>query len=171
MENIMIDGNNVTLETLRHNVAEAVTRAYGAERAYAKALNTMFAFDWFEVEANDVRDEAKPVHAEKLALYKELKEAKHSNPSTIWARIRKYGKEEKYGKPDAKNGEGAEGEGAEGEGAGKRDRDPMTRNIDELLALYKFNARQEALNDKVKQAQMHITNALKALGVNLDLVK
>jgi hypothetical protein len=172
MENITttIDGNTVTLETLRHNVAEAVKRAYGAEREYAVALNTMFAsFDWFEVEANDVRDEAKPVHAEKLALYKELKGANHSNPSTVWARIRKYGKEEKYGKPETNGAEGAEG--AEGEGAGNTARDPMTRNIDELLALYKFNARQESLNDKVKNAQVHITNALKALGVNLDLVK
>ena len=46
----------------------------------------------------------------------------------------------------------------------------MTRNIEELVALYKFNARQESLNDKVKQAQVHIVQALKALGVNLDLL-
>ena len=169
MENITVNGNAVSLETLRKGVADAVVRAYGAERDYAIALNAMFSADWFTVEASDTSEAAKPVHAEKKALYTELKAAKHSNPSTVWARIRKYGKEERYGKPEAT--EGAEGsEGAEGEGAGNTPRDPMTRNIEELVALYKFNARQEGLNDKVKRAQIHIVEALKALGVNLDLL-
>jgi hypothetical protein len=35
MENIIVDGNTVSLSTLRKGVAEAVKRAYGAERAYA----------------------------------------------------------------------------------------------------------------------------------------
>jgi hypothetical protein len=170
MENITVNGNAVSLETLRKGVADAVVRAYGAERDYAIALNAMFSADWFTVEASDTSEAAKPVHAEKKALYTELKAAKHSNPSTVWARIRKYGKEERYGKPEAT--EGAEGEGAEGEGegAGNTPRDAMTRNIEELVALYKFNSRQESLNDKVKQAQVHIVQALKALGVNLDLL-
>ena len=170
MENITVNGSAVSLETLRKGVADAVVRAYGAERDYAIALNAMFNTDWFMVEASDTSEAAKPVHAEKKALYVELKAAKHSNPSTVWARIRKYGKEERYGKPEAT--EGAEGaEGAEGsEGAGNTPRDAMTRNIEELVALYKFNSRQESLNDKVKQAQVHIVQALKALGVNLDLL-
>ena len=57
MENqtlVVLDGNQVTVESLRIGVAEAVKRAYGAERAYAKGLNQIFAFDWFMVEANDV---------------------------------------------------------------------------------------------------------------------
>jgi hypothetical protein len=170
MENITVNGNAVSLETLRKGVADAVVRAYGAERDYAIALNAMFNTDWFMVEASDTSEAAKPVHAEKKALYTELKAAKHSNPSTVWARIRKYGKEERYGKPEATEGaEGSEGEG-EGEGAGNTPRDAMTRNIEELVALYKFNSRQESLNDKVKQAQVHIVQALKALGVNLDLL-
>ena len=158
MENIIVNGNTVSLETLRKGVADAVVRAYGAEREYAVALNALFTgFDWFDIEANDSSETAKPVHAEKKALYVELKGAKHSNPSTVWARIRKYGKEERHGKP--------------AEGAGNAPRDPITRNVEELIALYKFNAKQESLNDKVRQAQVHIASALGALGVDLSLIK
>ena len=172
MENVIVNGNVVALETLRKGVAEAVKRAYGAERDYAVAINAMFAgFDWFEVEANDTSETAKPVHAEKKALYVELKAAAHSNPSTVWARIRKYGREERHGKPSEgeTSAEGGEGEG-EG-GAGNSPRDPVTRNIEELIALYKFNARQESLPSKVSGAQKFIASALMALGVDLSMVK
>jgi hypothetical protein len=40
MENqilVVLDGNQESIESLRIGVAEAVKRAYGAERAYAKA--------------------------------------------------------------------------------------------------------------------------------------
>lgn len=170
MENIIIDGNTVSIETLRKGVAEAVKRAYGAERAYAKALNTMFAFDWFTFEASDSSDDAKLVKAEKTLLYTELKAADHTNPSTVWARIRKYGQEERHGKPEGASGEGEGGEG-EGEGAGNKPRDAVTRNIEELLDLYKFNKRQEGLPGKVVEAQKHIAQALIAMGVDLSLVK
>lgn len=171
MENITVNGSAVSLETLRKGVADAVVRAYGAERDYAIALNAMFNTDWFMVEASDTSETAKPVHAEKKALYVELKAAKHSNPSTVWARIRKYGKEERYGKEETEGteGEGTEGEG-EGTGAGSNDRAPMLRNVEELTLLYKFNARQEQLPEKVAQAQRHIIQALSALGVDINLL-
>lgn len=170
MENIIIDGNTVSIETLRKGVAEAVKRAYGAERAYAKALNAMFAFDWFTFEASDSSDDAKLVKAEKTLLYTELKAADHTNPSTVWARIRKYGQEERHGKPEGASGEGEGGEG-EGEGAGNKPRDVVTRNVEELISLYKFNARQDSLPSKVADAQKFIAQALMALGVDLSLVK
>jgi hypothetical protein len=156
------------LQTLRLAVAEAVVRAYGAEREYAKALNGTFAFDWFTVEANDTTDAAKPVHTEKKALYQVLKAANHSNPSTVWARIRKYGREERHGKPEEHVG--AEGGEGAGEGAGNKPRDVVTRNVEELIALYKFNARQESLPIKVAEAQKHIAAALGDLGVDLSMV-
>ena len=161
MENFTINGDSVNLETLRKGVAEAVKRAYGAERNYAKALNTLFSFDWFNLEANDTTDNGKTVKTEKLALYEELKAAEHTNPSTVWARIRKYGKEERHGKDEAEDSEA---------GAGSTERTPMVRNIDELTALYKFNARQEQLPEKVAQAQRHIIQALNALGVDINLL-
>ncbi len=171
MENIItVAGNQVDIATLRKGVAEAVKRAYGAERSYAKALNAMFTFDWFAFEASDTSEEAKLVKAEKTLLYTDLKAADHTNPSTIWARIRKYGKEEKYGKPEGEGGEG-EGEGGEGEGAGNKPRDAVTRNVEELIDLYKFNARQDSLPSKVADAQKFIAQALLALGVDLSMVK
>ena len=173
MENVIVNGNTVSLATLRQGVAESVKRAYGAERAYAQALNASFAFDWFAVEANDTSAEAKTVHAEKKELFAELKAVDHTNPSTVWARIRKYGRDEKYPKAEATEGgegEGGEGEG-EGEGAGARNKSPMVRNIDELLALYKFNAKQDSLPPKVESAQVYIIKALEAINVDLALVK
>lgn len=170
MENQVINAN-LSINALRQNVADAVVRAYGAEREYAVALNSMFAFDWFDVEASDVSETAKPVHAEKSELYKALKAAKHSNPSTVWARIRKYGKEEKYPKVEGAEGEGGEGEGAEGEGGAGHARSPMLRNVEELTALYKFNARQESLPDSIKNAQTFIVSALRELGIDVSLIK
>lgn len=159
----------MNLQTLRLAVADAVVRAYGAEREYSVALNATFpSFDWFSVEASDTSDEAKPVHAEKRALYEVLKAARHSNPSTVWARIRKYGREERHGKPEAEAG--AEGGEGASEGAGNKPRDVVTRNVEELINLYKFNKRQESLPVKVSEAQKFIASALMALGVDLSMV-
>lgn len=169
-----VDGNQIDLANLRDNVGEAVKRSYGAERAYAVKLNDHFkTFDWFEIEANETSDQAKLVHAEKGLLYAVLKKAEHKNPSTVWARIRKYGKEEKYPKVEGGEGEGGEGEGGEGEGdgAGSTDRSPMLRNIEELKLLYRFNKRQQSLPDKVREAQTHIASALIALGVDLSTLQ
>jgi hypothetical protein len=173
MENVnKVVPAQVSLGDLRQAVADAVVRSYGAERAYAVALNAQFAeFDWFNVEAKDVSESAKPVHAEKGELFKVLKAAKHSNPSTVWARIRKYGQEEKYPKVEA--AEGAEGGAGEGEGSGNAThaRSPMLRNVEELTNLYKFNARQESLPDQVKKAQTFIVSALRELGTDVSLIK
>jgi hypothetical protein len=171
MENVIVNGNTVALETLRKGVAEAVKRAYGAERDYAVALNALFSFEWFDIEANDTAEIAKPVHNEKKALYVELKGANHSNPSTVWARIRKYGREERHGKTEGAGAEGGEGAGEGEGGAGNAPRDPVTRNVEELIALYKFNARQESLPAKITEAQKFIASALMALGVDLSMVK
>ena len=171
MENVIVNGSTVSLATLRQGVAESVKRAYGAERAYAQALNASFGFDWFNVEANDTSAEAKTVHAEKKELFAALKAVEHTNPSTVWARIRKYGKAEKYPQAETQ-GEGAEGEGeGEGEGAGSRNKAPMLRNVDDLVSLYKFNMRQTELPEKVASAQVYIVKALEALGVDLALIK
>jgi hypothetical protein len=164
------------LAALRKGVAESVLRAYGAEREYAVALNAEFKFAWFDIEATDKSDTAKQVHAEKSELYTELKAAKHSNPSTVWARIRKYGKEEAakvgtHGLPmPAYDTEGnliTECEQGESGGANAK-RSPMLRNIEELTALWKFNAKQENLDPKINSAQLFIGQALAALGVDLS---
>jgi hypothetical protein len=175
MENVIVDGSFVSIATLRTGVAEGEQRAYGARREYAKGLNAAFAFDWFEVEHTDTSEDAKLVHTEKKALFAELKRVHpdHKNPSTVWANVRKYGREEKYPQVEVEGAEGeaAEGEAAEGEAAGNRNKPPMLRNMDDLLDLYKFNRRQTELPDKVASAQVYIVKALEALGVDLSKVK
>jgi len=170
MENILtVNGADSNIAKLRTNVVKAVTRAYGAEREYAIALNTYFGeFAWFDIEAKNTADEAKLVHAEKKALFEELKKANHSNPSTVWARVRKYGKEEKQGKEEKPENDESNGEASE---AGSAARSPMVRNMEELVNLYKFNARQDSLPEKIRQAQVHISSALAALGVDISLLK
>jgi hypothetical protein len=169
-----MENQNITaveIADMRKDVANAQQVQYGVERRYARALNSMFAFAWYTFEHNDVSDSAKAVKAEKELLYTDLKAANHKNPSTTWARIRKYGKEEaktagQFGEtPDAEGGAG------EGEGAGDRGRSPMLRNVEELTALYKFNARQDSLPKEVYNAQQYIVAALKELGVDVSLVK
>ena len=164
----MKNENQVDLVTLRNDVAESVVRAYGAERAYAKSLTVHFGFSWYDVEASDTTETAKTVTAEKLELYRVLKGAKHSNPSTVWARVRKYGREEIEGESNPEGGSNPEGEG---NGAGNSARSPMLRNIEELTALYKFNHRQDNLDEKIKNANLLIVKALEALGVDLNTVK
>ncbi len=159
----------VSLDALRQAVGDALKRGYGAERAYAVQLNSVFGFDWFEVEAADVSESAKAVHAEKGELYKVLKAIDHTNPSTVWARIRKYGREEKYPKVEGE-GEGS-GEGEGGNSQAGNTRSPMLRNVEELSALYKFNARQESLPEAVKKAQTFIVSALRELGIDVSLIK
>jgi hypothetical protein len=161
----------VSLDVLRQNVADALKRGYGAERAYAIQLNSVFGFDWFEVEHSDVSESAKPVHAEKGELYKVLKAIDYTNPSTVWARIRKYGRQEKYPKVEGEGeGEGS-GDGEGGNSQAGNTRSPMLRNVEELTDLYKFNARQESLPEAIKNAQTFIVSALRELGVDVSLIK
>ena len=169
----------VNLAALRTAVAETVKRQYGAEREYALALNSEFTFAWFDIEASDKSETAKPVHAEKGELYKVLHAAKHSNPSTVWARIRKYGSEEAslvgtHGKPlpayDEEGNRITDLDSAESNGANNK-RSPMLRNIEELSKLYMFNAKQESLDQKIFKAQTFIASALAELGVDLANLK
>jgi hypothetical protein len=169
----------VNLVALRSAVAETVKRQYGAERDYAVALNAEFTFAWFDIEASDKSETAKPVHAEKSELYKVLHAAKHSNPSTVWARIRKYASEEAslvgtHGKPlpayDEEGNRITDLDSAESNGANNK-RSPMLRNIEELSKLYMFNAKQESLDQKIFRAQTFIASALAELGVDLANLK
>ena len=169
MENIVINPEGLSLETLRSDVAEAGVRQYGAERRYAIALCEALPEQWFKVEHNDKSESAKPVHAEKEALYKVLKAAKHTNPSTVWARVRKYAFEYKNPKPETAEGETAEGEG-ESVGA-RHTRSLDLRLVEDLSTLWKACKRQESLSDKQRQAMTHIGSALVAMGIDLSTIE
>ena len=150
--------------------AEAVGRAYGADRDYAKALNNLLAAKWYDEDADSITDLGKVVKAEKKLYFKALKAyaPNHSNPSTNWKRIRKYAREEIEGKPV--KDEGAEGEGGEGEGEGGDTRiAPLQdRLIGFLHSAYKAYHRDEAPNQACRDSIGSIKAALLSLGMDVD---
>lgn len=168
--------NNATTEVdnelaiARNEVAEAVTRAYGAERRYASIMNVKYTtFDWFDIEHRDNSDNAKALQPEKKAFLLALNNAKHTNPSTVWARVRKYAKEERY--PVAENDEAEVTEAEQGEsGKESAERSPKLRFIEELSALYKFGNRKENLAPDVIEAHKFVIKGLEALGVSVNLL-
>lgn len=151
------------LETLRNNVAEANVRAYGAEREYAVALCGTLPAEWYCVEHKDTSEQAKLVHAEKKALFEVLKAAKHTNPSTVWARVRKYAQEHIEGdsQPAAEGDAAAESNGAQ------PNRSLTLRFVEELTLLYKAGKREASMSDKERNAHTYIASALGALGIDI----
>ena len=168
MENITVTQvSELSLSDLRNNVAEAVVRAYGAEREYAIKVCEVFPFPWYLVEHNDKGDEAKLVHAEKKELFKVLNSAKHSNPSTVWARVRKYAQE--YAEPKTAENETPT---AETSSVGARQNRSLTlRLVEELTTLYKACKNADSLSDKERDCQTHIASALTAMGIDLATIQ
>lgn len=165
---VIITSSPVSIEALRTNVAQAVESSYGAMRAYAEGLCSTLPAEWYLVEHNDTSDSAKLVHAEKKELFKLLKGANHSNPSTIWARVRKYAQEYIEGVPEKTKGESGE---SESDGGNTRETRSLARRyIEELTLLYKAGKRAESLSDKESEALTKIGGALIALGVDLSML-
>lgn len=153
----------LTLAELRQGVADAVVRAYGAEREYAIRLCSELPSQWYKVEHQDKGEDAKKVHAEKKELFKALNAAKHSNPSTVWARVRKYAQE--HAEPKATPAEG-EATPAEASSVGTRQtRSLNLRLIEELTTLYKACKNAEGKSTEVQNAEQKIAEALTALGI------
>ena len=157
------------IDALRQSVADAVVRAYGAEREYAQALCNVLPAEWYLVEHSDKGEHAKPVHAEKKALFKVLNGAKHSNPSTVWARVRKYAQEHIEGVPEKTESEVQTAETAK-VGA-RHTRSLNLRLVEELSTLFKACKNAESMSDKERQAHTHITSALLALGVDVNTIE
>ena len=163
--------NAINLVQLRMNVAEATKRGYGATKEYAQGLNQVFNFAWYNIESSDQSEQGKAVKAEKAEFYKPMKAVGHANPSTVWARVRAEGKADAIAKGlfGEVATEKAEGDESEGSGASHA-RSPMLRNIEELTALWKFNSKQTGLDPKIVKAQQKISEALTALGVDLNMI-
>jgi len=155
----------VSLEALRQGVADAVKRAYGAERDYAQKLCEVLPVEWYLVEHNDKGDDAKQVHAEKKALFKALNEAEHTNPSTVWARVRKYAQEHIEGTPEKTEGSTDASVGA------RQNRSLTLRLVEELSTLYKATKNADSLSDKERDCQTHIASALIAMGVDVATIQ
>ena len=172
---VAVEANEVAVEVTpieavvlaRRASAEAVGRAYGADRAYAVALNNLLAPKWYDEDADSITDLGKIVKAEKKEYFAALKAyaPKHSNPSNNWRNIRKYGKQEAEGEP-AKD-EGAEGaEGAEG--GGNRIAPLQDRLIGFIHAAYNAYHRDETPNQACRNSIGSIKAALLSLGMDVD---
>ena len=183
---VMVDGKQVdvdvagvSLDAIIAEMVDATKTVYGANIRIAAKLNDLMAFDWFDVEHQEVSDNAKALKPHKAAVLAGFKLAGHSNPSKAYADIRKYGRNLRAGysangdtmadgspRPDAGNGE-ADADN----GANPAKRSPMLRNIEELTKLWKFNAGLDATPEKIAAAQSHITAALAALGIDVRTIK
>jgi len=145
------------LVALGEAIATGHNEVGSKERRYAAVMNLAFP-GWYRLTEKDDSNEAKAIKAgPKAKLFEQLKAAKHSNPSTVWARLRKYAAE-----AEATTGEGeAEGE-AEG-GAAKRTIE--VRLVEEMLKLRKAIAKQEHPHEKVRAVDTLLELALAKLGV------
>jgi hypothetical protein len=168
LETTVTQVSELSLSDLRNNVAEAVVRAYGAEREYAIKVCEVLPFAWYLVEHNDKGEEAKLVHTEKKELFKVLNAAKHSNPSTVWARVRKYAQEYMEPKKPTAEGEVAPTEAPVG---ARQNRSLTLRLVEELTTLYKACKNADSLSDKERQAHTHITSALIAMGIDVNTIE
>jgi hypothetical protein len=115
---------------------QAIATGHGtvgsAERRYASLMTSAFP-GWHLITHDDKTNDGKIVQVAKTKLFEQLKAAKHTNPRTVWARVRKYAAEE------LGSAEGNEGEGeGEGEKAGDtKKREIRTRLREELAKLVK----------------------------------
>lgn len=163
MQTQTITPTKESINALRIEVAEAVVRQYGAERRYAAALCELLPAEWYFVEHSDTSEAAKPVHAEKRALFEVLKAANHKNPSTVWARVRKYAQEEIEGPAQ-------DGDAKQSDANARHARSLDLRLVEELSALWKACKRAESLTDKQRQAETYIGSALTAMGIDLSTI-
>ena len=154
--------NLAAIAAARQEVADKSSASASSERNYALTLNDSFVPEWFMFEANDISDAGKLVKAEKELFYKALHAAhhngKHPNPSTVWARVRKYGNEAMFGTAP------------ESEGGAKHGKPADVRIVDTLVPLYKFLKRQDSLSDKQSQVLTHVSSALTAFGMDLSMI-
>jgi hypothetical protein len=144
-------------------VLDGVRTSYGANRTAGSDLHAQYGQFWLIQEKGSTyakSQEGKIVKGLKKELYDGLKliaqeTGRNINPSKIWGDICGYGMEasgmERPMKEMAPEG-----------------RAPKVRNIEELLALYKFNLNLES--GEMDDANIHIGRALAVLGVDLSEV-
>ena len=147
--------------------------AYGANRAYAAALNDAFGFAWFTFKDAGELKKANPAFAtEKEAFYVAYKAARDiSNMSAIWAQIKGYGEtdaknRELFGWFNEETVEGETETESESNGAGAAKRSPDLFIAEDMSAAFKRLMRDdEQLSDKGKVFRGELLAALKAYGI------
>lgn len=96
---VMVDGKRVDvnvastpLDIIIDEMVQATASVYGANIRIAAKLNDLMPFDWFDVEHQEVSDNAKALKPHKATVLAGFKLAGHSNPSKAYADIRAYGR-------------------------------------------------------------------------------
>jgi len=169
------DMAKVSLAAVIKEMVDATKKEYGSHIRIAAKLNDMMTFDWFDIDAKEDSNTAAVLRPHWKAVLDGFKAAGHSNPSVPAKRIKDYGRNLRAGlAPNGKTlADGSalpEGEG-QGDGANPAKRSPMLRNTEELIALFKFNSKLDKPEAKITAAMVHITAALKALGVEASTIK
>ena len=171
---IDVDVANVTLAAVISEMVKAEKSAYGAHIRIAAKLNDLMAFDWFDIDNNEVSDNAKAFKPHWQAVYAGFKSAGHSNPSVPGKRIREYGRNLRAGlAPNGKSmADGSplpEGEG-EGEGANPAKRSDMLFAVEESTRLWKRMNKSD--NAKLVAFAADLAKAMNAhLGIDVRTIK
>lgn len=153
------------------SVVESARGSYGAQVRLASLLNMKYEFNWFDIKHTDTSDEGKQVRKDKETLFEKLKSINHSNPSKIWADVRKYARLERFPATTTDEDGNEVSTGEQGESGANHNRSPMLRTVEELTALWKFLKRQENLDPKLTDALLHIGKALESCGVKLNMIQ
>lgn len=171
------------LAAVREAAASAATATGSAERDYARALNEAFAtlsVQWYTIEHNAKGAEANLIHDEKSKFFKLLHEkhhsGKYSNPSTVWARVRKEAAnahKEALRVEAAATGQEIPAELIEAaESTGARHRKSLTLSYTEDLSnLYRKGRKAEkdgVISERESRVHLAIIQALNELGIDIN---
>jgi hypothetical protein len=192
LENVLVIAPITTIDIigLRGKAIEAETTNYGARRNYANGINEMAMLAtpnivspehaWYNLEGD--HNLPKAIKDEKSEYYKALTAIKYPNNSNAWKMIKKYAKEDAvsrglFGETPKAPSE-SEGE-SEGEGNGARANEAKVLNlfmVETLTNMHKRALRTkqqkpEQYGEKQSSAHAKVIEALKALGVDIGLIK
>lgn len=141
-----------TLESLIASLIETErdtgVRQYGVRRDVASGLNRAMDFDWYDKGKGDKSQEGKMANSYRKTITDALKEAQHSNPRQVWAKICEYGREERgVLKPTA-------------------NKSASERFIAAIKSAYKAGGSMEAPSESEVEATLTLQRVLHSLGVD-----
>jgi hypothetical protein len=172
VEGVDINVADVSLASILKDMVEASQKAYGSHIRIAAKFNDMLPFAWYDMAATEKSENATAFKVVKTDLYTALKAAGHTNPSVPFKRICDYGRNMTNGlSPSGKFTAEGDPVEADSDGAGPAPRSAMLRNVEERIALWKFNDKQgDALPAKIKAILDLDAQILALLGVDVATI-
>ena len=163
---------------LIENAVQADAKVYGARIAFAVGVNNASPADckWYALESNGQK--LPPViQAIKDTYYKGLKGINYSNPSNAWKMIKHYaqldaGNRSMFGEVAPTVGEAETA--TESQGAGKTNRKPQERLLNDLTEVHDYCMREIGkanpdFTEKHKLAHAKVIEALKIIGKSIGI--